>query len=106
VLVLGCIEGRVENEGVMAQAGLYGSILPAAWSFMLALRSRGLGTAWTTLHLQFEREVASLLGIPDSVTQTVLFPVAHYTGEDFKPARRLPAQELVHWNQWGQRPPG
>src|SRR5690606_18792521 len=66
-LVITCIEGRVEQAGVMAQAGTYGSILPAAWSFMLALRSRGLGTAWTTLHLMYEQEVAQLLGIPATV---------------------------------------
>ena len=86
VLILACIEGRVENGGVMAQAGLYGSILPAVWSLMLALRSRGLGSAWTTLHLRYEREVAALLGIPDGVTQAALLPVAYFTGDDFKPA--------------------
>lgn len=100
-LVIACIEGRVEDAGVVAQAGTYGSILPAAWSFMLALRSRGLGTAWTTLHLVYEREVAQLLGIPATVTQAVLFPVAYYTGDDFKPAKRLPSSELVHWDSWG-----
>lgn len=102
-LVIACIEGRVEDAGVVAQAGTYGSILPAAWSFMLALRSRGLGTAWTTLHLVYEREVAQLLGIPATVTQAVLFPVAYYTGDDFKPAKRLPSRELVHWDTWGSR---
>ncbi|MGE0858997.1 MAG: nitroreductase family protein [Gammaproteobacteria bacterium] len=101
VLVIACIEGRVENAGVLMQAGVYGSILPAAWSFMLALRSRGLGTAWTTLHLMFEAEVAKLLGIPDTVTQTALFPVAYYTGDDFKPATRQPSARFVHLDSWG-----
>ncbi len=101
VLVIACIEGRVENAGVLMQAGVYGSILPAAWSFMLALRSRGLGTAWTTLHLMFEAEVAKLLGIPDSVTQTALFPVAYFTGDDFKPATRQPSARFVHLDSWG-----
>lgn len=102
VMVICCIEGRVEDAGPVWQAGLYGSILPAAWSFMLALRSRGLGTAWTTLHLVYEKEVGKLLGLPETVTQAVLFPVAYYTGEDFKPATRLPAHQLVHWDTWGQ----
>lgn len=102
VMVIACIEGRVENAGPVWQAGLYGSILPAAWSFMLALRSRGLGTAWTTLHLVYEREVGKLLGLPETVTQAVLFPVAYYTGDDFKPAKRLPAHQLVHWDAWGE----
>lgn len=99
-LVLFCIEGRVEDAGPMAQASAYGSILPAAWSFMLALRARGLGAAWTTLHLRYEKEVAALLGIPDNVTQAVLMPVAYYTGDDFKPAQRLPVKDKTHWNGW------
>jgi nitroreductase len=101
VFVIPCIEGRVENAGMLAQASVYGSILPAAWSFMLALRARGLATAWTTLHIMYEQDVAKLLGIPDSVTQTALFPVAHYTGSDFKPAKRIPAAQLLHWDSWG-----
>jgi len=105
VLVVACIEGRVENAGVLAQASLYGSILPAVWSFMLALRARGLGSAWTTLHLMFEREAAALLHIPDSVTQVALLPVAAFTGTDFKPAKRLPPEDRTHWNEWGQRGP-
>ena len=101
VLVIPCIEGRVENAGTLAQASVYGSILPAAWSFMLALRTRGLATAWTTLHVMFEQDAAKILGLPDHVTQTALFPVAHYTGTDFKPAKRIPSAQLVHWNSWG-----
>lgn len=102
VLALFCIEGRVEDKGVAAQASTYGSILPAAWSFMLALRARGVGAAWTTLHLVYEREVAQILGIPDNITQAVLLPVGYYLGEDFKPARRAPASEVTHWNRWPQ----
>ena len=104
-LLLTCINGRVENEGAMAQAAVYGSILPGAWSFMLAARARGIGTAWTTLHIRHEDEVAELLGIPAHVTQAALFPIAYFTGEDFKPAPRVPLQEVVHWNAWGQRTP-
>ncbi len=101
VHVIPCIEGRVEQAGVLAQASVYGSILPAAWSLMLALRARGLGSAWTTLHLMFEQDAARLLGIPAHVTQTALLPVAWYTGRDFKPAKRLPAKRLTYWNTWG-----
>ncbi len=101
VMVIPCIEGRVENAGPLSQASVYGSILPAAWSFMLALRARGLGTAWTTLHIMFEHDAAKILGIPEHVTQAALFPVAYYTGTDFKPAKRLPASQVVHWNGWG-----
>ncbi len=100
-LVIFCIQGRPPDPAPMIQAGLYGSVLPAAWSFMLALRSRGLGTAWTTLHLRYEREIAALLGVPDHITQAVLFPVAYYHGDDFRPARRIPAAELTYWDEWG-----
>ena len=103
VHVIPCVEGRVETAGVMAQASIYGSILPAAWSFMLAARARGLGMAWTTLHLAHEKEIAKLLGIPDTVTQTALLPVAYYKGKDFQLAKRLPARELTSWNSWGTR---
>jgi len=99
VLVLPCIEaGRL---GPGSQAGLWGSILPAAWSFMLAARSRGLGSAWTTLHLIAEKEAAKLLGIPDDVTQTALLPVAYFTGKDFKPANRVDPRSVTHWDAWG-----
>jgi nitroreductase len=101
-LVLFCYEGRVEQAGVAAQASVYGSILPAAWSFMLALRARGLGATWTTLHLRYEQEAAALLGIPDRFTQAVLFPVAYYTGDNFKPARREPLDQVISWNGWGR----
>ena len=100
VHIIPCIEGRVENLDVMAQASLYGSILPATWSLMLALRSRGLGSVWTTLHLAHERAVGELLGIPATVTQAALIPVAYYTGDDFQPAKRKALTDVVHWDHW------
>ena len=105
-LIILAIDGRAEGKDVAELGGLYGSILPAAWSLMLALRARGLGSCWTTLHLYSEPEVAALLGIPADVTQTVLLPVAYFTGETFRPARRLPAAEQTHWNGWGQHRSG
>jgi nitroreductase len=103
VHIIPCIEGRVESAPVVIQASVYGSILPAVWSLMLALRSRGLGSAWTSLHLVYEKEAAELLGIPAHITQTALLPVAHFTGSGFKPAKRLPARDSTHWNSWGAR---
>lgn len=101
VMVIPCHGGRVEGTPNQVMAGLYGSILPAAWSFMLAARARGLGTAWTTLHLKYEREVAEILGIPfDQVTQAALITVGYYTGEDFKAAERIPLDPIVHWDSW------
>jgi nitroreductase len=101
VFVIPCIERRFDGAPLMVAAAAWGSILPAAWSFLLALRSRGLGSVWTTLHLARERDVAELLGIPDSVTQAALFPVAYTVGTDFKPAVRPPAESITSWNTWG-----
>lgn len=101
VLVVPCIRGRVEGASSAAQAGTWGSILPAVWSFMLAARDRGLGTAWTTLHLFHEKEAAEVLGIPyEKFTQAALIPVAHTIGTDFKPGPRKALDEVLHWNQW------
>jgi nitroreductase len=95
---------RVPNDAPSGTAqGYYGSLLPAVWSFMLAARSRGLGTAWTTLHLAYEEEAAALLGIPMTVTQLALIPVAYYTGDDFKPGERRDVDGVLYWNQWRQR---
>jgi nitroreductase len=98
VHVIPCIEDYTKGG---AHAGVYASIYPAVWSFQLALRSRGLGTVLTTLHLPHEREAAQLLGIPDNVIQAALLPVAYYTGEDFKPAKRRPVEEITYWDEWG-----
>ena len=82
------------------QAGLWGSILPAVWSYMLAARARGLGTAWITLHLRYEAEVSELLGIPADVHQAALVPTAFTVGTDFKPAPRQPLSEVLHVDTW------
>lgn len=98
VLVIPCIEGRPKGPNV---AGALGSILPAAWSFMLAARARGLGTCWTTLHLTYEEEAAGILGIPyESVTQTLLTPVAFTKGTEFKAASRPDPMSITHVDSW------
>ena len=83
-----------------SQAGLWGSLLPAAWSYMLAARARRLGTAWTTLHLRYEREISELLGMPPDIRQGALIPTAYYTGDRFQPAPRQPLDEVLHINSW------
>ena len=103
VHVIPCIERRLEGVPLVASASAWASIIPAAWSFLLALRSRGLGSVWTTLHLAKADEVAELLGIPDTVTQVALFPVAYTIGTDFKPAVRPPVDTITSWNTWGDR---
>ena len=101
VHLIPCVEGRTDGEGVVVQASRWASIVPATWSFMLAARSRGLGTAWTTFHLRHEREAAEILGIPyDDVMQAALVPVAYTIGTDFKPGARKPLETMVHWDRW------
>lgn len=100
LFILTCLEGRVEKESVLSQASFYGSILPATWSLMLALRAEGLGSAWTTLHLRYEEEAAEILGIPMSYTQACLLPVAYFTGTDFLPAKRVPVEQLTYLDTW------
>ncbi|MDJ0394086.1 nitroreductase family protein [Rhodococcus sp. G-MC3] len=99
VLLIPCIRGSVELPGGN-QAGLWGSLLPAVWSYSLAARARGLGTAWTTLHLEREAEVAELLGIPQGFHQGALMPTAYFTGETFKPAPREPIESVLHIDKW------
>lgn len=100
-LVVPCIIGRMESAGVFHQASQWGSVLPAVWNFMLALRTRGLGSAWTTVHLHREKEAGDVLGIPyERYTQAGLFPVAYTLGSDFKRAARQPASAVTHWNRW------
>jgi nitroreductase len=102
VLVVPVVKGRLEGEPLFMQASRWGSILPAVWSFMLALRARGLGSAWTTIHLHREQEMAELLGIPHGEwTQAGLFPVAYTLGSDFHAAPRGQAEDVVSWNTWG-----
>jgi len=105
VHVIPCIGARVDQvSGAAASAilaSIYGSILPATWSFMLAARARGLGTAWTTCHLMGERQAADVLGIPyDTVSQCALIPAAYSLGTAFNPALRKPLEEIVHVDQW------
>jgi nitroreductase len=101
VLVVPAVTGRLDGASIFDQASLWGSILPAVWNFLLALRLHGIGSAWTTLHLHREREMADLLGIPHSeVTQAGLFPVAYTMGTDFRPADRSASDAGVHWNGW------
>jgi nitroreductase len=101
VHVIPCIERDFESASHPIAAAAYGSIMPAAWSFQLALRSRGLGSVWTTLHLFAEQQVADLLGIPDGIRQIALFPVAYTVGQSFKPADRPPIETITHWDSWG-----
>jgi nitroreductase len=103
ILMIPAIEGRLDNLPSFATASAWGSLLPAVWSFMLALRERGLGSAWTTIHLlnDGEKEAAELLNIPfDKVSQAGLFPIAYTVGTDFKPAKRLPKETVSHWDTW------
>lgn len=101
-LVIACTtSGRLEGVPAMTSASTMGNVLPAMWSFMLAARSRGLGTCWTTVGLMMEQQIADIVGIPfDDVQQAVLSPLAHTTGTDFKPAMRPDPDTIIHWDTW------
>ena len=101
VLLVPAVARRYGDASTFQQASKWGSILPAVWSFMLALRSRGLGSAWATLSLYRENEMAELLGMPAGKwTQAGLFPIAYTLGTDFKAADRSASESLIHWNRW------
>jgi len=99
-LVIPVSTGRLTTEHPAAAAGYYGSIVPAVWSFQLALRARGLGSCYTTLHLMEENVANEILGMPDDVTGVALLPVAYTKGTDFKPARRGPVERITYFNEW------
>ena len=101
-LILVCSEGRPAADDTAMQVAFYGSVLPAAWSLMLALRASGLGATWTTLLVTEEARVAEALGIPADVTQTILLPVAYTKDAVLRPARRKGADEVTYWNRWGR----
>ena len=101
MLVVPCIEGTIDLSANLAEVtGVFGSIYPAVWSFQLALRSRGLGSVFTNAHLLREQEIATILGIPNGVTQTCLIPVAYTKRQDFSPPPRRPLADVVRWNRW------
>jgi nitroreductase len=101
VHVIPCIEGRPEGMAQPDLAWFYGSIIQAGWSFQLAARARGLGSVWTTFHLDHEPEAAGVLGIPfEQITQVALLPVAYTLGTDFRPAPRRPLETVLHWESW------
>ncbi|MEH6585544.1 MAG: nitroreductase family protein [Halioglobus sp.] len=101
-LLIPCMSGRPDNGelplGIIA--GMYGSVIPATWSFMLAARERGLGTCWTTLHLNFEQEIAALLDIPDAYSQVALIPIAYTRGTHFQAAPRKSLDDSLHIDSW------
>ncbi|MFJ1596596.1 nitroreductase family protein [Streptomyces sp. NPDC088261] len=99
--VVPAVEGRTDGASVLDQSMTWGSILPAVWSFMLAARARGLGTVWTTAQGPLERELAGVLGVPyDEVMLAAFLPLAFTVGTDFRPARRIPREEVLHWEGW------
>ena len=100
--IIPCLQGRPpENAPMVSVAAMMGSIFPAVWSFQLALRSRGLGSCLTSLHLIYEAEVATILDIPSDVLQVALLPVAYTKGTEFKRAKRPEPSTIIHWDSWG-----
>ena len=106
VMLIPILPGRLDGLPNMAAASMMGSILPGAWSFMLAARERGLGSAWTTIHLMFEQQAAEILGIDfENYSQCALICCGYSKGTDFKPAKRPPIEDVLHWDGWGGAAP-
>ncbi len=104
VILFPVMEGRVENLPAIQQSLKWGSAVPAIWSFMLAARSRGLGTSWTSLHLTREKEMAEIIELPfDELTQIALIPLAYTVGTDFKSPPRRNIDDAIHWNGWSPK---
>ncbi len=100
-MIFVCVDGQPIDDGVSSQVGFYGSILPAAWSLMLALRARGIGTTWTSLLSSRQDEVRDILGMPEGTVQTVMLPVGYTKGATLRRAERLPAHQVTYFNRWG-----
>jgi nitroreductase len=90
------------SEDVSGQVGFFGSILPAAWSLMLAMRARGIGTTWTSLLTSRKEEISRILNVPEGVTQTVMLPAAYTLGAKLSRADRKQAKEVTFWGKWGE----
>ena len=104
-MIFVCAIGAPPGPELSTQVAFFGSILPAAWSLMLALRARNLGTTWTSLLSARQDEVATLLGMPNDVVQTVMLPVAYTKGAKLRRADRLGALQVTYWNTWGNGQP-
>ena len=101
VMVIPCIVGRTDSAPTLVQSAQWGTIMPAAWSLMLAARARGLGSVFTCIHLMYEEQAAGVLGIPyRRVMQAGLIPMAYTVGDRFRPAHRESLDSIVHWNRW------
>lgn len=102
VLVVVGWAGRAPRRSTGPEAsGVFGTVLPAIWSFQLALRSRGLGSTYTCIHLHEEEAMREVLGIPETVFQVAMLPVAYTIGLDFRVADRASPQEVISFNRWG-----
>lgn len=100
-MLIPCIPRFSPDPSAFEVMSRLGSVLPGAWSFMLAARDRGLGTAWTTIHLMREQAAAEVLGVPyEEYMQCVLITIGYSVGTEFKPASRGPLEAVTHWETW------
>ncbi|MET7397328.1 nitroreductase family protein [Dactylosporangium sp. NPDC005572] len=107
VLVVLCSTKPIPQHPVGGTAsGYYGSIFPFAWSFQLALRSRGLGSVMATALAHKAGRVQAALGLPDDWRPITLLPVAYTKGLDFRPAARADLSDVAFWNGPTERAAG
>jgi nitroreductase len=75
------------------------SIYLAVQNLLLAARASGLGGCLTTVHLLYETEVKTILGIPDEYDTFALVPLG-YPQDRFGPLRRRPVEEVTYLDRW------
>ena len=103
VLVFPCSAKPVPPTPLGDRAsGYYGSIIPIAWSFQLALRSRGLGSVHATAIVYHAQPLAQILELPEGTHPILMIPVAYTDNLEFKVAPRRPLEEILRWERWGR----
>jgi nitroreductase len=101
VWIVACLE---DGQGTPSRSS-GASIYPAVQNMLLAARALGLGATLTTRHLQYEKEVEAILGLPPGVHSYAILPIGYPMGR-FGPTRRAPLSEVVYLDRWGQPYPG
>ncbi len=103
VILVPCLRGRPPLFPFLGTTSYFGSIYPAVQNYMLAARSREIGTTLITLPLWNVGKLKRILGLPRNVTPCCLVPTGYPYGS-FGPTTRRPAEEVAHFDKWGGKP--
>ena len=78
---------------------VWSALYPAAQNLIVAARSLGLGTTFTTFQMFIENELRELLGIPKAIKFAVMIPIG-WPQNDFVKVKRKPISAVIHWDRW------